>query len=87
MAMDTPDEYGNYMSAGNPKSALNSTFILMSHVKLLQQGGARIVPISYRLTENQLNSILSQVNGVYIPGDTPAVLENERYLETVRNIL
>jgi hypothetical protein len=87
MAMDTPDEYGNYMSAGNPKSALNSTFILMSHVKLLQQGGARIVPISYRLTENQLNSILSQVNGVYIPGDTPAVLENERYLETVRTIL
>jgi hypothetical protein len=58
-----------------------------SHIKYLQQGGARVVPISYRLNADQLNRILTQVNGVYIPGDTPIVLENERYLNKVRAIL
>ena len=60
---------------------------MMSHVKYLQQGGARVVPISYRLTNDQLNRILTQVNGVYIPGDTPIILENERYLNKVSAIL
>ena len=85
--LDKADQYGNYEYAGDAKAALNNTFIMMSHVKFLEQGGARIVPISYRLTDNQLNRILSQVNGVYIPGDTPIILENERYLDKVRAIL
>ena len=85
--IDLPDKYGSFKSAGSPKEALYGTFIMNSHIKYLQQGGARVVPISYRLNADQLNRILNQVNGVYIPGDTPIVLENERYLNKVRAIL
>lgn len=85
--IDQADKFGNFKSAGSPKEALAGTFIMNSHIKYLQQGGARIVPISYRLNADQLNRILTQVNGIYIPGDTPIVLENERYLNKVRAIL
>ena len=57
--LDKADQYGNFEYAGDAKEALNNTFIMMSHVKYLEQGGARIVPISYRLNDNQLNRILS----------------------------
>jgi|LauGreDrversion4_2_1035121.scaffolds.fasta_scaffold211634_2 hypothetical protein len=63
-----------FPNAGDAKSALNGSFIMMSHVKFLEAGGARIVPVSYKLDQNQLNQVLSQVNGIYIPGDSPAVL-------------
>ena len=69
---ENPDELGNFPSAG--AAPLNGTFIMMSHVKYLQAGGARIVPLCYRLDANSLNSILSQVNGVYIPGDSQGIL-------------
>jgi hypothetical protein len=59
----------------------------MSHVKYLEQGGARIVPVSYKLDANQLNNLLSQLNGIYIPGDTADVLSNERYLFSIKQIL
>jgi gamma-glutamyl hydrolase len=60
---------------------------MMSHVKYLEAAGARVVPISYRLDKNGLINLLQQVNGIYIPGDHPDVLKNERYLNTVREIL
>ena len=56
---------------------------MRSHVKSLQSGGARIVPISYKLDKNGFDKILSQVNGVYIPGDSPANLQNKRYVKAV----
>ncbi|TNV85189.1 hypothetical protein FGO68_gene9085 [Halteria grandinella] len=82
--LDTPDEYGQYAYVETP---LNGTYIKMSHVKYLEQGGARIVPVSYKLDANQLNSLLSQLNGVYIPGDSADVLTNERYLSSIKSIL
>ena len=60
---------------------------MMSHVKYLEAAGARVVPISYRLDKNGLVNLLSQHYGVYIPGDHPDILKNERYLATVRQIL
>ena len=42
------DIMGNFPSAGNTSNALNNTFIMMSHVKFLAAGGARIVPVSYK---------------------------------------
>jgi gamma-glutamyl-gamma-aminobutyrate hydrolase PuuD len=53
---------------------MDNSFIMMSHVKYLQAGGARIIPVSYRLDKNQLNQALEQVNGIYIPGDSPVIL-------------
>lgn len=81
---ESPDSFGNFPSAGNLTEALSNTFIKTSHIKFLEQGGARVVPLSYRLDKNQLNSLLNQVNGVYIPGDSPKILENDRYLSGVR---
>ena len=82
---ESPNKFGAfYQVTGDP---LKGTFIMMSHVKYLEAAGARIVPISYRLDKNGLVNLLSQVNGVYIPGDHPEILKNERYLNTVREIL
>ena len=80
--LDTADEYGNFAFTESP--ALSNSFIKMSHVKYLEQGGARIVPVSYRLNENQISNLLSQLNGIYIPGDSQSILENERYLNAIK---
>ena len=71
----------------DPKEALNETFIMSSHVKFLQAAGARIVPLSYKLDLNGFNTVLGQVNGVYIPGDSADILFNEAYMEAVRTVL
>ena len=68
------DENGNFASFATSEASMHNSFIMMSHVKYLQAGGARIIPVSYRLDKNQLNQALEQVNGIYIPGDSPAVL-------------
>lgn len=59
----------------------------MSHVKFLQSSGARIVPVSYKLDQNGFNNILSQLNGIYLPGDHPDILKNERYVQGVKSVL
>jgi hypothetical protein len=33
-------------------------------------GGARVVPVDYRLEDKELVNLLEQLNGLYIPGDT-----------------
>lgn len=61
-----------------PLSALNtntsqinaSSFIPASHVKFLESGGARIVPVDYDVPQNKLYKLLDQLNGLYIPGDS-----------------
>jgi hypothetical protein len=40
-------------------------------------GGARVVPVDYRLGEKELVNLLEQLNGFYIPGDT-----KQTYLDT-----
>lgn len=82
---ENQNKYGGFDKVDG--DALKGTFILMSHVKYLEAAGARIVPISYKLDKNGLVNLLQQVNGVYIPGDHPDVLKNERYINTVREIL
>ena len=41
-----------------------------SHADFLQAAGARVVPIDYQMQPKQLSKLLSQISGVYIPGDT-----------------
>jgi gamma-glutamyl hydrolase len=83
-APEKADEFGAFPDAGDLQQALNGSFILQSHVKFLEAGGARVVPVGYKYNKNQLSNTLDQLNGLYIPGDSPAVLQNERYLATVR---
>lgn len=65
---------------------LNS-YIPASHVKFLEAAGARVVPVSYRLGKDKLFKTISQLNGLYIPGDTYANLDNLKYMYTVKTIL
>jgi len=47
-----------------------NTFFESSHADFLQAGGARVVPIDYRLSDKELMDLLTNLNGLYIPGDT-----------------
>jgi hypothetical protein len=47
-----------------------NTFFESSHADFLQAGGARVVPIDYRLSDKELKDLLTNLNGLYIPGDT-----------------
>ncbi len=57
--------------------------IAASHVKLLESAGAFVVPIDYKTGKDELRKLLGILNGLYIPGDTEAVLQDEQYLEAV----
>lgn len=46
------------------------TFFEASHADFLQAGGARVVPVDYRLKDKEMMDLLSSLNGLYIPGDT-----------------
>ena len=58
-------------------------FISASHVKFLESGGARVVPVQYDLPRNDLHRILAQINGIYIPGESFKSLDNTHYTTTV----
>jgi len=47
-----------------------NTFFESSHADFLQAGGARVVPIDYRLSHKELMDLLANLNGLYIPGDS-----------------
>ena len=63
------------------------SFFEASHADFLQAGGARIVPVDYTQTQRQLEKELSNLNGIYIPGDTKQSFEDEQYLQKVSAIL
>jgi hypothetical protein len=43
-----------------------SEYVSAAHVKFLRQAGLRVIPISYKSTQQELDDMLSQVNAVYI---------------------
>jgi hypothetical protein len=45
-------------------------YIPSSHVKFLEQTGAKVVSISYTLSKSELYRVLDQVSGVYMHGDS-----------------
>ena len=45
-------------------------YIPSSHVKFLEQTGAKVVAISYTLDKRELFRLLDQVSGVYLHGDS-----------------
>lgn len=50
-------------------------------------GGSRVVPIDYRLNKKEFEKELSQLNGVYIPGDTKGSFLDADYVFAVGEIL
>lgn len=65
---------------------MSGTYISTSTVKFLTDAGALVVPLNYRLSLFNLQKLLAQLNGVYIPGDRIDNLNNTKYLDTVSQI-
>ena len=55
------------------------SYIPKAHVQFLEQSGVRVVPISFLDTDEEIISLLEQVNGVYLPGDSQKSIVNSRY--------
>ena len=45
-------------------------YIPSSHVKFLEQTGAKVVAISYKMKKDDLHNLLDQVSGIYFHGDS-----------------
>ncbi|XP_043545233.1 gamma-glutamyl hydrolase-like isoform X1 [Chiloscyllium plagiosum] len=56
------------------------SYIPASYVKILESAGARVAPISTKLTEAEYTELLHSINGVLFPGGVASVL-NSRYAE------
>lgn len=67
----------------------SNQFIEATHVKYLEQAGARVVPIDYTLPEEAVNKQLSQINGLYIPGDSKSLIShgNLEYTKAIQRML
>ena len=46
-----------------------------------------MVPVSFLLPEKELLELLSKLNGLYVPGDNKACLDNPDYVLTVESVL
>lgn len=63
------------------------TYIPKAHVQFLEQSGVRVVPISFLDSDEEIEAILDQVNGIYVPGDSNKALTNTRYQGAFSTIL
>jgi gamma-glutamyl-gamma-aminobutyrate hydrolase PuuD len=63
------------------------SYIPKAHVQFLEQAGIRVVPISYTDSKENITSILDQVNGVYMPGDSHKSIMNPIYHKAFTSIL
>lgn len=54
------------------------------NVKWLEQGGARVVPVRYDLSKEELDKVFDSVNGVYFTGGNLALTENTTYFKTAK---
>lgn len=75
------NETVNYVSED-----LGDSFITTAHVSFLENAGARVVPVNYRLSYYKLMDLLKQINGIYIPGDSDLILSNVKYMSTLNTI-
>lgn len=56
-----------------------ASYVPKAHVQFLEQAGVRVVPIDYRLPLEERRSLLNQINGVYLPGDSHNTITDEAY--------
>jgi len=65
-------------------SALNngSSFITASYVKWVESGGARVVPIPYNASQEELSYFFSSVNGLLMPGGMQTLNETITFFDS-----
>lgn len=72
----TEDLGSQERSNGGEKVFAKHMFIEASHVQFLESAGARVVPIDFTMKGEQLNRVLRNLNGVYIPGDQQILVQD-----------
>jgi hypothetical protein len=63
----------------DPNRGEFTSYIPTAHVKFLEQAGITVVPLSFRASQDKIESTLRQVNGVYFPGDSPFSVKNQDF--------
>ena len=66
---------------------VDQTFVESSNIEFLQAAGARVVHLDYRMSQKEMRKELSQLNGIYIPGDTKQVFMDPEFVMMVGDIL
>ena len=58
-----------------------------AHVQFLEQSGIKVVPVDYRLSQEDFNNLLDKLNGLYVPGDSYMTMRDEKYKFTFMAML
>lgn len=69
-------ELERYVKEGDSVS-----YVPRTHVQFLEQAGIRVIPIDYHMEKDELLDLLSQINGIYLPGDSQLAVTDEKYRE------
>jgi hypothetical protein len=64
-----------------------SEFIPSSHVRYLEQTGAKVVAVSYMLQKDTLIALLDQLSGLYFHGDSVEAPTDQIFAETFSHVL
>lgn len=70
---------GILKSDENTKETGYHEFVPAAHVQFIEQTGAKVIPVSYRLEKESMYRLLNQLNGLYIPGDSQELLTDGMY--------
>ena len=62
-------------------------YIPASHVKFLEQTGAKVVSISFNTPKDELIAILDQISGIYFHGDSVEAPSVKRFQATFGTVL
>jgi len=60
------------------------SYIAASYVKWIESAGARVVPIFYDMTEEEVRRIFSIINGVLLPGGGASLRPGHKFYDTAR---
>lgn len=63
------------------------SYIPRTHVQYLEQAGVRVIPIDYNMDKDDMMDLLSQVSGVYMPGDSHMSVTDEKYKNAFVDII
>lgn len=62
-------------------------YVPSSHVKYLEQTGAKVVAVSYTMQKDDLYDLLDQLSGVYFAGDSVEAPSSRQYASLFANVL
>ena len=62
-------------------------YIPTSHVKFLEQTGAKVVAVSYNTHKDELIAILDQISGIYFHGDSVEAPSSRRFQSSFGTVL